>query len=155
MWYNSDASQAKDGEKMSDDCKCEFANSGELRDMIEKVAEKAAKDAAENVSNKLHLEMMEMERRMEKNLLNQFDSKLKEYFGMTPQEHAIEHDRMKKLYTAWEGISNALWKKIAMAIIVIALGATGVNIANSEPAIINKVGSQEQRGDDANHKQLF
>lgn len=140
---------------MSDQCSNECANSRELRKMIDQVAEKAAKDAAENVSRQLHMDMLEMEHRLEKQLLKEFDSKLKEYFGMTPQEHAIEHDRMKKMYGAWEGISSAFWKKITLGILLAALGTAGFNIANSKtlkPAILNKPAIQEERrvDDEAN-----
>jgi hypothetical protein len=121
---------------MTDTC-VNCANSGELRNMIEKVAEKAARSAAENVKKDMQLDMLQLERRLEENIANKFELKLQEYFGMTSHEHAIEHDRVKKLYSMWSGISNDLWRKIIAGIIILALGISGAKLSASK-ALINQ-----------------
>lgn len=107
---------------MTADCS-NCSNSGELRAMIEDVADKAAKNAAASVAKDLKIEMLQMETRIEEKIVGRVELKLQEHFGMTPQEHAIEHDRMRKIYNTWAGLSTAFWKKVIVGVAVIGLGA--------------------------------
>lgn len=105
-----------------DDC---CANSGELRNMMEEVAEKAAKRAADLTSANLKLQMYEMQQRINE----EFEAKLREYFGMSAQDHAIEHSKMRRVVESIDSIKGDFFKKIA--VFLLTFGLLGIGAATS------------------------
>lgn len=131
---------------MTDSCSKDCANSRELREMIEEVADQAATRAAESVAKDMQIRMLELEQRLERNFSAELDKKLVEHFGMTPQEHAIEHDRMKKLYDMWNGFANALGKKVFIAIVTIALTISATQLVDFKAVVTQKPEPVVQKG---------
>jgi hypothetical protein len=96
------------------------ASTGELRRVVEEVAEKAANSAAEKMRLQVQLDLMDMERRLSADLAHTVEEKINRALGMTPQEHIIQHDQMRRTNDFFGGVQTDFWKKI---ILVLAFGA--------------------------------
>lgn len=90
--------------------------SGELRRVVEEVAERAANSAAEKTRLRIQLDLMEMEKRLSHDLSNVVEDRIQKALGMTPQDHIIQHDQLRRANDFFGGVKTDLWKKILLAI---------------------------------------
>lgn len=104
---------------------------GDLRTMMEEVAEKAAKQAAQTVSNEVQLEMLRMERRIRAEIIADTKALFQEFLGMKPSEHAIEHRDMHDLNEKWKEFQAAIVKKVIGTVmagaLLVALAGSGIH----------------------------
>lgn len=107
---------------MTDKC---CATTGELRTVVEEVAEKAASSAVEKVHLQLRLELAEMERRISSDVSDVIDDRISKALGMTPQEHIIQHDQIRRTNSFFSGLQTDFWKKLLMFILLGGLGFLG------------------------------
>ncbi|WP_087106106.1 hypothetical protein [Parendozoicomonas haliclonae] len=116
--------------------------------MVEEVAEKVADRTAERVSDKMRLEMMEMETRMRTEISKDIDAKLKEFLGMSPTDHAVQHGKLDQLVKFAESTTTAVWKKVAVGVFVLVLAATSslnpFNMPGLPPKNTDKAQKQQQ-----------
>lgn len=101
------------------------ATSGELRQVVEDVAQKAAERAVEAVYWRLKADLIESEKRLTRELTDRVDSRLRDALGMSPQDHIIQHDRMQEAGRLIESVKEAFWKRIVTALIIAALAFLG------------------------------
>lgn len=109
------------------------ASSGELRKVVEEVAEKAAERAVESVYYRIKADIAEMEKRMTRDITDRVDSRIQDALGMTPQEHIIQHDRMRRTGDFLGGVRDAFWKRVLTAILVGGLAIFGGYSTNWKP----------------------
>jgi anti-sigma factor RsiW len=103
---------------MTDEHCC--ANFGELRKVVEDVAKKAANSAAEKVHLQMKVELIQMEKRLTDDMSRVIDARLDNSLGMTPQEHLIQHDQIRRTNDFFGDFRSAFWKK---AMMTLAFGA--------------------------------
>jgi len=96
------------------------ASTGELRRVVEEVAEKAANAAAEKMRLQVQLDLMDMERRLSADLAHTVEDRINNALGMTPQEHIIQHDHLRRANDFFGGVQMDFWKKI---LLVLTFGA--------------------------------
>lgn len=101
------------------------ANTGEMRTMMEDVAEKAAQRAATSVANQVRLELNQLESRLQRELSAQIKQSIDEFLGMTPHEHAISHDKMRRVTETFDQVKSAVWQRVVAVGTVLALIAFG------------------------------
>lgn len=102
--------------------------------MMEEVAEKAAKQAAQSVSRDIQLEMLRMEQRVRSEIAKDTKALFVEFLGMNPNEHAIEHRDMHDLNKHWKEFQSVIIKKVTS---IVVTGALLVALAtNGLPDII-------------------
>lgn len=94
-------------------------SSGELRQVVEDVAEKAANRAVDTMYYRLKADFADMEKRMSADFSEAIDAKIHDALGMTIQDHIIQHDRMRRMSNFFTDLNGAFWKKY-LAIILIA-----------------------------------
>lgn len=104
--------------------------------MMEEVAEKAATRAAEVVAKDLKLEMIEANHQLKEDLVAEIERQLQKHMGMTPLEHAQQHDRIKRFMDLVASVSAGFWKKVGMGLIVLAL-SVGAGKTIDIKALIN------------------
>ena len=91
--------------------------SGELRRVVEEVAERAANSAAEKTHLRIQLDLMEMEKRLTRDLSDIVEEKIEKALGMTPQKHIIQHAQFQRTNDFFGGLQTDLWKKILLILI--------------------------------------
>lgn len=122
---------------MTDTC-INCLNKEELRAMMNEVAEHAAKTAAKEVALELKLEIAELKAELKREFADELDSKLGTFMGMTPHEHAIEHDRMRQVVSFYSQLSDGFKKKLIAALIAVTFAVgVGYNAADIK-AIVNQ-----------------
>lgn len=109
---------------MSDSQNC-CATTGELRRVVEEVAEKAAQSAVDKVHLQLQLELAAMERRISNDVSEVIDNRVQKALGMSPQEHIIQHDRLRRTNDFLGGLQLAFWKKALLVILFAGLAFFG------------------------------
>lgn len=121
----------------------------ELRKMMNEVAEHAAKTAAKEVALELKLEIAQMKAELKQEFSHELDNKLGVFMGMTPNEHAVEHDRMRRVMSFYNQLTDGFKKKaIAVVIaVVFALGA-GYNIPDIKAIVYKKPDTVKERVDE-------
>ncbi len=114
---------------------------GELRVMMEEVAEKAAHRAAYSMSREVQLEMLRMEQRIQTEISGETKRFLIELLDMKPSDHAVEHRNLHELNEAWRDFQRTIMKKI---ISVVVAGALLVIAANNGLESITKLKNDNQ-----------
>lgn len=102
-----------------------YAISGELRAVVEEVAEKAANSAVEKMRLRIQLDLLEMEKRLSQDVTDTIDDRIQKALGMTPQEHIIQHDQIRRTSDFFGGLNMAFWKRALLALIFGGLAFLG------------------------------
>lgn len=96
-----------------------------IRAMMEEVADKAAKTAAQSVSNEIRLEMLQMEQRLRSEIMRDMRNTLNEALGMKPTEHAVQHSEMSKVVKDVEALKGNLLSRVLTIILTASLAIAG------------------------------
>lgn len=101
------------------------ATTGELRKVVEDVAEKAAERAVDTMYYKLKADFAEMEKRISNDISDRVDARIQDFLGMTAQEHIIQHDRIKQTNDLFGGIRSAFWKRVITSVLLVGMALAG------------------------------
>lgn len=101
------------------------ATTGELRKVVEEVAEKAAQSAVEKMHLQLRLDLSAMEQRISNDVSDVIDDRIQKALGMTPQDHVIQHDRLRRTGEFFGDLRMSFWKKGLMLLIFAGIAFLG------------------------------
>lgn len=132
---------------MSDKC---CTQSGELRVMIDEAAEKAATRVADKLASELKVEILNRDKELRVEISEMIDQKFRDYFGMTPQQHLVEHSQIKLHLEFLRSIWVNIGKKLGLAIILGSLAFIGASTkdiwsAKTVPALTRDEKTEKDR----------
>lgn len=103
--------------------------------LLSKASEEAAQKTADLMSAKLKLEMRDMESRLSSEVSETVDAKLNKFLGMSPTEHAIEHDHCRTFLDSVEIVKSTWIKRMTNAAIAL-IAVLAISVSSSKlPAI--------------------
>ncbi len=101
------------------------ATTGELRKVVEEVAEKAAQSAVEKMHLQLRLDLSAMEQRISNDVSDVIDDRIHKALGMSPQDHVIQHDRLRRTGEFFGDLRSSFWKRAVLIVIFAGLAFFG------------------------------
>lgn len=113
------------------------ATTGELRKVVEEVAEKAAQSAVEKMHLQLRLDLSAMERRMANDLSDVIDDRIQKALGMSPQDHVIQHDRLRRTGEFMSNLRSAFWKRALLIMGFAGLALLGGYATDFKPLTLS------------------
>lgn len=98
-------------------------NSGAVVQMMSDVAREAANQAAERVSDKLRLEMLENHQKLKEEIVEDLDKRMQASLGMSTAEHTIDHAKLADILDTRKRLAQSIINKVGTFIIIIIVSA--------------------------------
>lgn len=95
-------------------------------EIARRIAQEASELACERLAAKLEISSLVQAAKLKEDIKDIIDQRFIEYFGMTPQEHLIEHSQMRNHLSFIRGVWVGIGKKLAMGLLIAAIAFSGV-----------------------------